>query len=31
MAQEEKLMLKHFGSVYEEYITKSHRLIPHIY
>ena len=31
MAQEEKLMLKHFGSVYEEYTSKSYRLIPHIY
>ena len=31
MTQEEKLMLKHFGSVYEEYISKSYRLIPHIY
>jgi protein-S-isoprenylcysteine O-methyltransferase Ste14 len=31
MAQEERLMLKHFGSVYEEYISKSYRLIPHIY
>lgn len=31
MVQEEKLMLKHFGSVYEEYISKSYRLIPHIY
>ena len=31
MTQEEKLMLKHFGSVYEEYTMKSYRLIPHIY
>jgi protein-S-isoprenylcysteine O-methyltransferase Ste14 len=31
MAQEERLMLKHFGSVYEEYVSKSYRLIPHIY
>jgi protein-S-isoprenylcysteine O-methyltransferase Ste14 len=31
MTQEERLMLKHFGSVYEEYISKSYRLIPHIY
>lgn len=31
MAQEERLMLKHFGSVYEEYSSKSYRLIPHIY
>jgi protein-S-isoprenylcysteine O-methyltransferase Ste14 len=31
MAQEERLMMKHFGSVYEEYISKSYRLIPHIY
>jgi protein-S-isoprenylcysteine O-methyltransferase Ste14 len=31
MAQEERLMLKHFGSVYEEYISKSYRLIPNIY
>jgi protein-S-isoprenylcysteine O-methyltransferase Ste14 len=28
---EEKLLLKTFGSVYEEYSTKSFRLIPHIY
>jgi protein-S-isoprenylcysteine O-methyltransferase Ste14 len=31
MTQEEKLMWKHFGSVYEEYVSKSYRLIPHIY
>jgi protein-S-isoprenylcysteine O-methyltransferase Ste14 len=31
MTQEEKLMFKHFGSVYEEYMSKSYRLIPHIY
>jgi protein-S-isoprenylcysteine O-methyltransferase Ste14 len=31
MEQEERLMLKHFGSVYEEYVSKSYRLIPHIY
>ena len=31
MAHEEMLLLKHFGSVYEEYISKSYRLIPHIY
>lgn len=28
---EEKLLLKTFGSVFEEYSTKSFRLIPHIY
>lgn len=31
MNQEEKLLLKHFGTVYQEYRSKSYRLIPHIY
>jgi protein-S-isoprenylcysteine O-methyltransferase Ste14 len=31
MNQEEKLLLKHFGTVYQEYLSKSHRLIPRIY
>jgi protein-S-isoprenylcysteine O-methyltransferase Ste14 len=31
MGVEERLLLKHFGSVYEEYSSKSYRLIPHIY
>lgn len=31
MSLEEKLLLKYFGSVYQEYSSKSFRLIPHIY
>jgi protein-S-isoprenylcysteine O-methyltransferase Ste14 len=31
MSQEEQLLFKYFGSVYQEYSTKSFRLIPHIY
>ena len=31
MRIEEQLLLKHFGSVYEEYRMKSYRLVPHIY
>ena len=31
MNQEEKLLLKYFGTVYQEYSSKSFRLIPHIY
>jgi protein-S-isoprenylcysteine O-methyltransferase Ste14 len=31
MSLEEKLLFKYFGSVYEEYVLKSFRLIPHIY
>jgi protein-S-isoprenylcysteine O-methyltransferase Ste14 len=31
MAREETLMLKHFGSAYEEYLSKSFRLIPKVY
>ena len=31
MAREETLLLKHFGSAYEEYLSKSFRLIPKVY
>jgi protein-S-isoprenylcysteine O-methyltransferase Ste14 len=31
MSLEEKILLKYFGSVYQEYSSKSFRLIPHIY
>ncbi|HEY4490484.1 MAG TPA: isoprenylcysteine carboxylmethyltransferase family protein, partial [Acidobacteriota bacterium] len=31
MNQEEKLLFKHFGTVYQEYRSKSYRLIPHVY
>jgi protein-S-isoprenylcysteine O-methyltransferase Ste14 len=31
ISREERLLLKHFGSVYEEYTLKSFRLIPHLY
>lgn len=31
MNLEEKLLFKYFGSVYQEYTSKSFRLIPHIY
>jgi protein-S-isoprenylcysteine O-methyltransferase Ste14 len=31
MSQEEQLLFKYFGSVYQEYSAKSFRLIPHIY
>ena len=31
ISREERLLLKYFGSVYEEYSLKSFRLIPHLY
>ena len=31
MKREERLLLKHFGTVYQEYSLKSFRLVPHIY
>ena len=31
ISQDEKHLMQNFGSVYEEYSTKSFRLIPHIY
>ncbi len=31
ISREERLLLKYFGSVYEEYTLKSFRLIPHLY